>query len=558
MTRHAKLGILTAITGLLFPFALAAADATITVTDDAGRLVAEHIPEKGVDFGRIDAGAKKTMTLGIANKTGRAIEIDGWRSPCECLDFEGIIESLAKDESKSVSLILDGTSFRGGISKYIYLSFNADNSEGTNLFLPVNFFVGETSGVPVGTSQPQDAASLLKSNAGVKKDASSAESEVVVKGVTIIDYKKSVDSKELAKAEAWIFAGNNCPGCNHLKSMLLPNLFEGRSVKVVMADLDKKENLLSLLKLEEKLGVDGKNSKTPVLYWRNRLIYGNDAVKALIECPGVQPQPLQDTEKLDISFLFENVDSNAETLAKRRAEQVTMGTVLAAGLVDGINPCAISTLVFLMSLLAVSKVGGVRLLLVGAVYCAAGFLTYLAIGLGLFSFLKAMEGFGLVRTIINWTMAVALVALSIISFRDAWRYKASGDSADVSLKLPDGIRARIHGVMRKGLALRFIVPAFFLVGVAVTVLESVCTGQVYLPTLALLAKTDSVERVRWLIPLIAYNLMFILPLVVVFLTVFLVGVKTEELLRLGRRSVVPGKVAMGLLFAGMAALMVWL
>ena len=65
------------------------------------------------------------------------------------------------------------------------------------------------------------------------------------------------------------------------ESHALAHQFECLSAKVIMADLDRKEDLLLLLKLEEKLGLDGKNSKTPVLYCRNKLIYGNDALKAM-------------------------------------------------------------------------------------------------------------------------------------------------------------------------------------------------------------------------------------------------------------------------------------
>ena len=398
----------------------------------------------------------------------------------------------------------------------------------------------------------------VETSKGVQRDANpfggGFGGGATMKGIQVVDYIPG--GEEHKGAEAWIFGGMNCPGCNHLKAVLLPSLFDGLPARVVMAALDRKENLLLLLKLEERLGLDGKNSKTPVLYWRNRLIYGNDAVTAMIEDPSLRPEPVDGG--LDQSFLCENVEDSERDLARRRAEQATMATVLVAGLIDGINPCAISTLVFLMSLLAVSKIGGGRLLLIGATYCVAGFMTYLAIGLGLFNFLRMLEGFGHVRSVINLSMGAALVFFSFLSFRDAWRFMRSGSSGDVSLKLPDGVRDRIHGVMKRGLALRYIVPGFFLVGVAVTVLESVCTGQVYLPTLALLAKTEAGSRLRWLLPLVAYNLMFIVPLVAVFLSVYFVGVKTPGLLKLGRRGVVPGKVALGLLLAAMAAMLFWL
>ena len=46
--------------------------------------------------------------------------------------------------------------------------------------------------------------------------------------------------------------------------------------------------------------------------------------------------------------------------------------------------------------------------------------------------------------------------------------------------------------------------------------------------------------------------------VVDYMSVCFVGVKTPGLLKFGRRGVVPGKVAMGLLFAAMAAMLLGL
>ena len=53
----------------------------------------------------------------------------------------------------------------------------------------------------------------------------------------------------------------------------------------------------------------------------------------------------------------------------------------------------------------------------------------------------------------------------------------------------------------------------FSAGVIVSLLESVCTGQLYVPTLALMAGNSS-TRLRAIILLLLYNIMFIVPLLV--------------------------------------------
>src|SRR6266540_2824557 len=78
--------------------------------------------------------------------------------------------------------------------------------------------------------------------------------------------------------------------------------------------------------------------------------------------------------------------------------QITLPTVLAAGVIDGINPCAFTVLLlFITALTTTLKVGEQnvkalrsRLLSMGSIYIAAVFLTYLLLGIGL---LKSFDFF---------------------------------------------------------------------------------------------------------------------------------------------------------------------
>jgi cytochrome c biogenesis protein CcdA len=115
---------------------------------------------------------------------------------------------------------------------------------------------------------------------------------------------------------------------------------------------------------------------------------------------------------------------------------------------------------------------------------------------------------------------------------------------------------RIHALMRSGLAARNLVLGALFIGVTVTALESVCTGQVYVPTLVLLVKTGQ-SVAKGLAYLLAYNAMFVLPLVAVFALTYR-GLKTEALLAWSKREVVLSKSLLGALFLVLAGLIVWL
>jgi hypothetical protein len=178
------------------------------------------------------------------------------------------------------------------------------------------------------------------------------------------------------------------------------------------------------------------------------------------------------------------------------------------------------------------------------------------IGFGLFRFLHLFSGFILLRRAVEWGMVVVLLVLAILSFRDAIRFRKTGRAADVTLQLSTGMKKRIHDVMRRGLGSAGIIWGGLLIGCAVTVLESVCTGQVYVPTLVLILKDSAFSESRAWLLLLLYNALFVLPLVIVFVAVYF-GLRTETLLAWNRRNVVSSKLLLGLFFVLTAWLIAW-
>jgi hypothetical protein len=222
-------------------------------------------------------------------------------------------------------------------------------------------------------------------------------------------------------------------------------------------------------------------------------------------------------------------------------------------LADGLNPCAFSTLVFFMSLLSVARVRGRMLLLVGGFFCLASFLTYFALGLGLLRVLHLLDGFQGVRSFFEWAMVGVLLGLAALSFRDARRFAVRQDPNEVVLQMPETFRHLTHRLLKRGMAARHLLAAAFGLGVVVTALESVCTGQLYVPTLVFMMKSEQMWN-PGLPLLILYNLCFILPLVAVF-GLTCAGLQFAHLMNWSIRNVVISKILLGLLFLGMAGLM---
>jgi hypothetical protein len=90
-------------------------------------------------------------------------------------------------------------------------------------------------------------------------------------------------------------------------------------------------------------------------------------------------------------------------------------------------------------------------------------------------------------------------------------------------------------------------------GIAVSVLESVCTGQVHLPTIVFVLR-DASLRVHAFAYLVLYNVMFILPLVVIFILAYL-GLQSSVLVRLAQRHTGTTKLLLTVVFIGLGVLL---
>lgn len=192
--------------------------------------------------------------------------------------------------------------------------------------------------------------------------------------------------------------------------------------------------------------------------------------------------------------------------------------IMGAGLLDGVNPCAFATIIFLISYLALIKRKGKELVVVGITFTLAVFITYLLIGIGLFEFLHYMTFLKTFAKILYGVIAVLAFVLGVFSLSDYFKCRR-GEAKDIDLQLPNFLKKRIKATIKEHAGVRRYVLAAFVTGFVVSILELSCTGQVYLPTIVY-ATSISELRVNAYGYLILYNFMFIVPLIVVFILAY--------------------------------------
>lgn len=340
-----------------------------------------------------------------------------------------------------------------------------------------------------------------------------------------------------------------CAECELISKFTIPSLddrYSGR-YRLTQFDIGKKENFIRLAYYQEKLGI---TANEPVCMILNRKYPFNGYKEIERGMPAKINEILSNGEE---PAKDEYAPANARKIMEGRSGKITVAAVSAAGLVDGINPCVFSTLVFFMSVLAVSGVKGRRLLFFGLIYCLTCFITYFLLGLGILRFIKIFYGYEMMRTILNRGMFAVLLVFAIISFRDAWIFRKTGNAGGVLLQLPESLKKRIHNIIKKGTHFRYLATGALVTGFLVTLIESVCTGQVYVPALALMAKQDA-SSLKWIFYLLLYNVMFIIPLIAVFAAAYL-GTGLATMRNWSKRDVVIGKIAMGIFFVILAVIM---
>ena len=309
-----------------------------------------------------------------------------------------------------------------------------------------------------------------------------------------------------------LFVSPSCVHCNKLKAEYWPGLKEQYkdSVNFIELDISQGGNNIIFAETAKAYGVQEMGYPAAAIGSTFLMGYPTE-IKTYADAAIEKAMLLNEKTTL--------VQTDAQD-PQKAFSKITLWAIIGSGLVDGINPCAFAVIVFFVSFLTVYKYTRKEIIVVGTAYCAAVFAAYVLIGLGLFKFLYAMSGFAyVIKGFYILTAAVCLLFF-VLALYDFWVYKKTGKAEKMLLQLPTNLKVRIHKIMgfflreKHDSSIRLTLAALA-VGFAVSLVEAVCTGQVYLPTVVLIMQDPAFRVKAWLF-LLLYNLMFILPLVLIF------------------------------------------
>ncbi len=346
-------------------------------------------------------------------------------------------------------------------------------------------------------------------------------------------------SEKTFKAELIYFYQKGCSKCDRASYLLkyLQQKYPNLHIKQIdLNSLDGKrlnETLSNRLNLPQE-----KRLIAPSLFIGDTFLTPEEISEAKVEgliqkysiqagqgVSSVKPTTLLSTDEI----------KKAEESIIERFKSFGLFAILIAGLIEGLNPCALATLIFFISYLTMIGRTRKEILWGGVGFTGAGFLTHLLLGFGILGFVQQFSFFPLFSRIVYFITFLFSLILGIFSLYDYLQVKR-GRPSRMTLQVPNSLKKRIHRIIRtkeedfeKGedsKSPRFLLAAI-VIGFIVTLLQSTCTSQVYLPTILFVTNIPSF-RSSAIIYLILYNIVYILPLVAIFVIVYW-GVTSEQL-----------------------------
>jgi cytochrome c biogenesis protein CcdA len=346
--------------------------------------------------------------------------------------------------------------------------------------------------------------------------------------VRILEYKNSgcdfpeLKNRDVAplgsgkRIEAAYFYDNKCRVCERINYEIAFLEKTYSNLDITKYDVGSRENKKINEAFCEVFNVpENKRLTTPMLFIGENYASGEDLEKKNLK--EIIFEYKDKGSEMPWTKIFELKDKSEESI-KERFKNMGVFTILLAGLIDGVNPCAFATIIFLIAFLSTVGKKEEETLLIGITYSAVVFVVYFLIGLGLIKFVSILKITNIIGKTILGIVALLSISFGVLSFYDYIKLKRN-EVGEVKLQLPRFIKKKIHSVIREKIGKRNLFIAAVVSGFFISLSEFICTGQIYLPTLIFVSRVPEL-RIRAILYLIFYNIAFIIPLLIVFIATY--------------------------------------
>ncbi len=291
------------------------------------------------------------------------------------------------------------------------------------------------------------------------------------------------------------FYENGCPHCARIDEFLqrMQQTYEG--IVIDSHEIHAEGSIALLHRLEALYGEE--QLDVPILFIDDQCFNGaGRAVEYNIEQKIRQVIDSGSTSPLE--RLAQSEDS-----ASTVTHKLTIPAVLAAAAVDAVNPCACAVLILLLgTLIAAGKRR--KIIAAGLAFTAATYISYLLMGLGLYTAIQATR----LQHTVYLIVACLAIVVGLWEMKDYLWY-----GRWFTIEVPNSWRPTLKRLTASVTS----VPGAFVIGFLVSLFLLPCTSGPYIIILGLLAETTTRDYAIML--LLLYNFIFVLPFIIITLGV---------------------------------------
>jgi len=319
---------------------------------------------------------------------------------------------------------------------------------------------------------------------------------------------------EASAQELVFFHENGCPECARIERFLKERIVPHYPIRITRLEIHEGANAEKMMQLARVYRSDAILQKgTPAIFIGTSAFQGCDravlrdieqAVRSAIRDQAVSPLTMLQAEG-----------------SKNLSLRIALPALVSAAAVDAINPCAFAVLVLLLgTILLASRRNRKAILGAGFAFTAACYISYYLMGVGLFSVVQ-IAGF---QHAVYVTVSILAILIGAWNIKD---YFWSGRW--FSIEVPKSWQPALKKIASNITS----TPGAFGAGIVISLFLLPCTSGPYVVIIGMLSSTAT--RTQALLLLALYNVIFVLPFIVITLGIAL-GFTTTARIEMWRQS----------------------
>lgn len=307
-----------------------------------------------------------------------------------------------------------------------------------------------------------------------------------------------------------LYYGVGCPHCARTET-LFTEIGPQYNLQITQKEIyQDAENRAEMFALYERFGQDPAQGGVPTILVENKTMIIGEMEKYQWEALFTM---CQNNSCPPGVYTKSTIDSVSPLHEQDPTTQLTWGVLIGAALVDSINPCTLAIMVMLLGIILISK-GRNRMLLSGVIFFTIVYIMYFLFGLGI---LQALSNTG-ITDIFFKIVTVGALLLAILEINAYINYKPGF----LAVEMPVFLRPYTHKVIEGATSL----PGVAMAALFCSLFLLPCSSGPYLMVLAMVSKTVTIQTLTYLA---VYNFVFILPMIIITIAVYLGYASVEQI-----------------------------